>query len=604
MAQLSCTLIVLMAFFGWGILASRVIPGLKDLTRIEEFVPLGICTTMALLQLYHCVFPITHQLLIGWIIVGFGIVARNRRVFALSMSRLQAIRSWLWVPATFVILRNAVDAVCYVPQSDSYHFLSLNWFHSHPLVPGLANLDGRFGFNCASFLVHAMFTVDPIAELGCGVLHNSIVVTMIVAGFPSLIHFINAQYTTLDLASGTILVWPVLFLIGAWRTSLSTSGISPDGTVFLLQQLLVLLWLRAAHGHLTGRTGGRCKAISILAVFVAVTLVIVKLSAAVFSMSMVFVLCLLMWLNPRYSVRTATIRSVIGVCIALGVLAPWIFRGIMQSGFAAYPSSIGAADVEWRVSEPMRQEELLMIGDWARYGRMSQSTDEPWLKNWLIGNFPNPWSGSRTSGGQPSGMIYLIFWLLAVSYGISRSSDHGCRRTAYLWKLLVFIGLLASICWFLTAPHPRFFLGVCYAILGGVTALLLAKQKRTHRKQIAWLSVSVLLMFAIYDRTMNEVSRGYGAARVAMNSLAFFPPNSAGHFRFESQNGNPHKTENGLNIYVPVIGFRAPLLSVETLYSGWERLELRSPGDLSAGFRKRSSNVSVNQESQKTIQGP
>jgi hypothetical protein len=595
--QFIFTACALLVFLGWGVATSRFVPGLRALSRLEEFVALGICATLGVLQLLHCVLPITLMLLVGWMTMGLAAIVVYRRIVFLSISHIRSTRSWLWLPAVLLILRNAVDSVCYVPQSDSYHFLSLNWFHAHSIVPGLSNLDGRFGFNCASFLIHAMLTVDPIGELGCGILHNCLIITMIAAAVPTVARALNAGRIAVETASTLMLVWPVCFLIGTWRSSLSPAGISPDGTVFLLQQLLVLTWLRAAYGHLTGSKSRRSKAISVLAVCLSATLITVKLSVAIFSMLLLFVLCLLMWFNRAFSVQTAMSQSAIGVCVALGILVPWTFRGIVHSGYPAYPSSVAASGIEWQVSEEMRQEELRMIRDWARFGRMSVSGTEPWLGSWLRSYFPNPFSNSRIAGSLPSGLLYPLFWLVAVVYGLGRSAAVRCDTVANLQRLLGLIGLLSGICWFFTAPHPRFFLGVCYAILGSLTTLRLIVQTREQRQRSVWASVLAVLLFAIYDRTMNEVARGYDLKRVVTNTIAFFPPNSMGCFKFEPHTGDPHRTDSGLDLFVPTVGFRAPLLSVETLYAGWERLELRDPDNLADGFILRPLNAAADDTS-------
>ena len=42
-----------------------------------------------------------------------------------------------------------------------YEFQAIRWFHDYAIVPGLANVHGRFGFNNAHHLYAAMFSVGP-----------------------------------------------------------------------------------------------------------------------------------------------------------------------------------------------------------------------------------------------------------------------------------------------------------------------------------------------------------------------------------------------------------------------------------------------------------
>ena len=583
--QLTSCVIALVAFFGWGIGVARCIPVLKGLIRLEELVPLGICATLVFLQLVHNYIAITSMVLAVWLTVGFGAVFIHWQSLCLSVSHVRSTRWWLWVPAAVLILRNSVDAVCYVPQIDSYHFLSLNWFHSYATVPGVANLEGRFGFNCVSFLIHAMFTVDPIAELGCGILHGCLVITILAAAVPAVVRTATSRSVSIDTVSAVGLILPVSFLIGTWRTNFSTAGISPDCTVFLLQQLIVVTWLRAAYGHLTGAKDRRTQALSILVVCLAVMLVTVKLSAAVFASLLLFSLFLMMWLNRRLCIQLSVRLSAIGFSVAAGILLPWIFRGVMQSGYPAYPSAIAATGVEWQVSEQMRRYELKLIGDWARYGRMSKAYDEPWIEQWIWTNVLGPFGASGRPKNLTGGIVFPGVWIAVVLFRLRQVPVGSNGRFFKLVQVLFLVGFLSGIYWVLTAPDPRFFLGVCYSILGATTSVLCFCETQHRRYRLLCISILIIVVCSFYDRGMNEYLRGYNTQIVIRNMFAFFPPNSSGHYKFVPEIAEERVTSSGLKIYSANVGFRAPRLSVQTFYPGWDRLQLRNPDDFSSGFR-------------------
>src|SRR5207302_8255799 len=58
-------------------------------------------------------------------------------------------------------------------QSDPYHFVAIRWQQAFPVVPGLANLDGRLGFNNASFLLHSLFS-NSFEEFGLTFFHGAL----------------------------------------------------------------------------------------------------------------------------------------------------------------------------------------------------------------------------------------------------------------------------------------------------------------------------------------------------------------------------------------------------------------------------------------------
>ena len=61
-----------------------------------------------------------------------------------------------------------------------YEFQAIRWFHDYAIVPGLANVHGRFGFNNAHHLYAAMFSVGPW-EGAVNVLVNGLFINLLFA---------------------------------------------------------------------------------------------------------------------------------------------------------------------------------------------------------------------------------------------------------------------------------------------------------------------------------------------------------------------------------------------------------------------------------------
>jgi hypothetical protein len=129
----------------------------------------------------------------------------------------------------------------------------------------------------------------------------------------------------------------------------------------------------------------------------------------------------------------------------------WILRGILLSGYPAYPSTCGGLDVPWRIPASLATNETIWIRSWARWP--SHSPEEvlgqwQWLAPWTKSLFLNNQNWIRVL--LPLAMILfgLLLFLL-----FNKRLDFPHRRRIALFLLPAVCGLLF---WFFTAPSPRF----------------------------------------------------------------------------------------------------------------------------------------------------
>jgi hypothetical protein len=123
----------------------------------------GYAPCIALLQLVHLVTPI-NALVTAAVLCLCAVVSLSRAVEAWRRRAAHAEATprwvwWAWLGAMLCIafwLANRALS----PQLDFdtgfYHLSAIRWLNEFPLVPGLANLHYRLGFNQSSFLLSAL----------------------------------------------------------------------------------------------------------------------------------------------------------------------------------------------------------------------------------------------------------------------------------------------------------------------------------------------------------------------------------------------------------------------------------------------------------------
>ena len=228
-------------------------------------------------------------------------------------------------------------------DSGLYHLTSVRWAASYPIVPGLGNLHYRIAFNSSYFLYVAMLDIGPWAQksyhLANGLLLLVLFTQILLSGFK----FFNGSDRVYDLFN-ILLLAPVL----KQALDVNVSSPSPDLPVFILgvvvsSQLLALL---ANSQYLRRETGYAVFFITALA-SIGIT---IKLSFLVLG-GATSLLALIVWFARSSSQGgTADRRTLawVTICAAV-VLVSWMIRGIILSGYIAFPNVIGSFPVEWRI---------------------------------------------------------------------------------------------------------------------------------------------------------------------------------------------------------------------------------------------------------------
>jgi len=587
-------------YLGVGILLGR--PFGRSVGSIEEAIVsawLGWAASVAALQVVHLFVPIGRSSLAGFAIVG---------TLGLWRERASLVGLWRSTGSRFALRKGATAlGVCgaallllwvgnramgmITPQGDAglYHVGAIRWFQSFPLLPGLGNVDGNFGYNNSLFVQLAM--LEPFE----GPPH------FFHLGFPPLLITFTAL-TLLHLGEVVRLrdrVAPHRLLGSLWLGALlpyyflELPSTGTDTTAMMLGMLVGMAFFRVVFESLSRR---ELAGHTLLVVAFSCIAVTIKLSFAFFG----FFACVIAIgvyahalcdgdLRRLGSVAKGHAREIVVVAaLVLAVLGPWAVRGIVQSGYLAFPSSgLLAFDVDWRILEAERQLESDSIKAWARYPfAEEQKSDAEALASW---DWLWPWLGRTLQRVDLFTLPMLLFLGLGPLVFWRVRADARRLGEAALYLAPPSIGL---VLWFVTAPAERFG-GAIFWLLGAGAVAILFTQESDVRVKRRWVGASLAFVAAsslgiLVASTLLSGSR-YGWA-------LFVPPGpEAGFHPIPTVRVSEFETRSGLVVHVPVSAespstrWAAPAFCWDaprpcTLYPK-PGLELREPGSFAGGFR-------------------
>ena len=553
--------VVNFSFFGTGTAVFKFLDKKDHSVRNTVFLKIiaGWCFSIFLLSLINIFFPINYAVSI--LIFSSGIIA--------AVSELRKTKSVLLDPWTrllvFCCALWAVITSFGPPQhydSGLYHYNAVRWLNEFPVVPGIANLHKRLGFNNTFFVYASALKFYPYAD-NCLRLANP-VVAVFTAGYLSERLFAlkkedNDSYSVkILLFTAAVLLLYVFFLP---VSSLYMSSPAPDLVSIFLQ---IIMFFSAAEYLLSDKHNQEFHLK--FSAFLAVTAVTVKLSNAAFS-SVIFLFVFYELIRVfAYKGKNSFDLKKIFMFLALpcAVFLLWAVRGYIMSGYPLYPSAFGGIDFQWTMPLPNVKDLNDLMKGYAR-----ESSD-----NWRLALTGWQWFGGwfrKLTGHwhffKPVilSLIFLGFYALASLF--RRRIKVG--REFFLFVPVVFTFFI----WFINAPTPRFIFGVFWLLPLCMSIVFLRSIEgvagRKSEKIIFTAVLIVLVHPCVVDGAKKAVKYDYTDITMAEVPVAECYQQSFGE---------------GMLTYTPENGdqcWDSPLPCTQYIYEG---LKLIDRNDISKGF--------------------
>jgi hypothetical protein len=529
----------------------------------------GWCVVVLFLQIWHFVQPVDERA--AGVVAGLALLAAAVRRRELWNALAASCRfGWPLYAAigVAVLWSNLATDEIRISDTGLYHMQAVRWNSAYPLVTGLGNLHGRLAFNNSSLLYAALLDIGPWSHRGHHVANG----LLTLAVFLPLLASVRPVFSPAvrDSADRTVwirhvvralLIGPTLLYVGKHITSLA-----PEVAGVLLSTAIAVVLVDLCFDQHIGQPRKPSAAVLFVALLAA-TAITVKLSLVVVG---VVATLAAIWLS-RAGFKTSLLATAI-FAIAIG---PWCARGMLLSGYPAYPAQAGAFGVAWRVPSELAQDEHNNIVAWARKPHVPAEE--------VLGNsdWVGPWAVRQLADVAGVSLPLFIALGCAIACFRLRRREPGVDgpKLPRLWPAaLPFVAMLLFLV--VTAPDLWRFGGTSLWIIAIVAiAAWLQRLGRTQSRNAFGRASRIVVV------------GGIALCAVSLVKIVRYVRVTGGLAEIPRVELRVFTSDSGLKLYVPTAGdpaWDAPLPS--TPYPK-PRLELRTPGDLGGGFEIRAKSA-------------
>lgn len=320
-----------------------------------------------------------------------------------------------------------------------YHAQSIRWIEEYGVVPGLGNLQSRFGYNSASFALTALYSMRGLFGQS---LHTTAGFFALLSSFVALDLrnvFVDKKVCLSDFARiGLVFYLSVIF-------SEMMSPASDYYAMLLLFDILVL-WLEEDEYQKTMGTHNPVPygMLCVLLVY-AVT---VKFSVAPL---------LLLVIKPAVMLIKEKKGRQIAAFLSLGFFTalPFFIRNVIISGWLVYPSTmLDFFNVDWKIPKEQADYDAAEIGVYGKGMTDATLKDTPFLE-WFF-----PWFEKLKSLEK----VFFAMTILAVIIGVIWIITTFVRKKKnhYDFIFVFAVFTVSALFWFLSAPLIRY--GYAYVV--------------------------------------------------------------------------------------------------------------------------------------------
>lgn len=442
---------MLEVFLTWVVVAF-ILVGIGSLLLqrfTKDFLPtdslwMGLAVSVGVLQLWNLAFPITISITLFFSCVGILGFVLNRSLLLTSWRAAWQHSRWLLLLGIAFTLLLALRScgVCEHYDTGLYGAPAVRWIQTYPVVPGLANLHGRFGFNSSVFLCIAVLGRGPWKDLGFHLFTGFMLSAMWATILPACARVVRQVATSPADWFYTILALPALFWTMRSRI-VGTQTDEPATVVCLIAAGVLFEYLSKEDGSDQPKTHS-CRLV--LATTLFSLAVAFKVSTIVFAL---LAWCLAfrgIWLLGQ-SARQRTKYLVAALALSLLILLSWCVRGIILSGYPFYPATIFGFPLAWKIPLSAARWYAIGVHSWGRMPDVPFRDTQGlhWLGDWL----------NHTIRNRPSFQMPLVISLAGLIIALTdrfREKPHPVCP----WLSLLFPSIVGIIFWFAASPDLRF----------------------------------------------------------------------------------------------------------------------------------------------------
>lgn len=372
-------------------------------------------------------------------------------------------------------------------DTNLYHAQAIRWIEQYGVVPGLANLQSRFGYNSAEFALNALYSMAWYngRSLHCTAGFFALMSVAVLSGIKNIYAGKDADGKhRLCIRVSDYVRLGLLFYLGM----IFAEMISPASDYYaqLLIFNIIILWLDITDIKTESQekdTEYIYKSILCILLVYAIT---IKLSIGL--------LVLLALIPGIYWIKRKNVKSIFA-CITGGLVIslPYFIRNHIISGWILYPSTfIGIGRPDWQLRKGEAMYDAREISMWGRgitsADMWKDVTATNWIKDWFcnLALLEKAWVA-----GTLFASIGVVVLLVISIVRYIRKKDTRTIDEKLLVSLIILVGV---IFWFCSAPLVRY--GYAYLIIMPLYFIGYISEKATAEKSVR-IANCVFVMMAV-----------------------------------------------------------------------------------------------------------
>ncbi|HEY5770625.1 MAG TPA: hypothetical protein VIS71_12340 [Terrimicrobium sp.] len=422
---------------------------------------LGYALLVGLLQIGHLFFPVHARFAVifvsaavfaagGALLLGGATRVMTKKGVAAALAGtvfLLGVSLLAFIP----VFNGCTKSMCHIDLG-LYYLKLIRWIQTFPIVPGLVNVQEQLAFNQNAFLVTSLF--DSLVPNRWGI--------FLIAGFLAWLGLSLSVFAIFRLVflrlqrreSAQAIEVAYAISLPVWistQANFSTSSASPD---CIISSLSIHFFLVFACFVVSKDERQRARHLGEILILGALCLSVKSSSIALVLGAWAVALALLV-IEKRRNFYLVFLQGRVAAMslLAAVLLATWMGRGIVLSGYPLFPSTALAMPVAWRM--PVKGI-LEFQGEILRWARDPDPGSDPkkviktwrWLPGWC-----ERIAAMRTHFAWPA-QIGIAGSAVLVSFSFCVSAF---RRKSHDLLLLVIPLAVYSTFWFISAPDPRYF---------------------------------------------------------------------------------------------------------------------------------------------------
>ncbi len=529
----------------------------------------GWALALCLMQIWHILYPVSDLLLYLFALLSVVLMFWQRGRLREILERLARNRSFLVIYGLFAIwFANRALGAPYAFDTGFRDIQIVMWLDAYPIVPGLGNLFSSFAFNHSVYLYDALLDTSIWSGRSYHIATALLLLVYLayaLGGFIQIGQSRAAEGLRWSRVFASLTIPFILFQTLGWNGIahfLTDTVVDLIGLMTLVCLLDFLQYWRpgsSAHDYHVYR----------LATIILTGLTI-KQSFVIYGLATAL-LAIIIWIRRgglgAGSRRIAkTVLPI--VLVALALLLPWMARGVITSGYVAFPQSLGRFELDWTIPEEEIASRQLKL---ATNTRIREGDPAVVLASW---DWLGPWLRDFTGNVFPTMLpaVLSVFSLGACLAAKRRDPGEKPSPSLRWWAFAPMIVML--VFWFFTAPEDKY---VRY-IFWGFAALAVTKAALAWR-WIAWSRRAIALRLVIL------FCLAYVVFLIIRSEENFLPagPNDGFHANV-MPNYSVFETADGLRINIPG-AYQCWQIPLPCSPLPPEGLAQRVPGEFRHGFR-------------------